>query len=191
MDASDNQLQFPVMNAAIHVLSTLMQNDIAIAKQISSTIYRLANSPEWEPREEWIWQFSLANLFASLVNLQQWAFISDSLTQTMITFFANEYYPVQLVLEDAFISILLNHPETTLQYRQPIGTTLCSLLGSHNFLSEWCCALRGLFDLLRIVWKDSPINLVHSAVQRMFISLAFISIIYTNTLIILCLNFYD
>ena len=168
MDASDNQLQFPVMSEAIHVLSTLMQKDTTIAKQISSTICLLAASPEWTPREEWIWQFSLANLFASLVKLQQWEFIPDSLIQTMVTFFSDEQYPVQLVLADAFTSVLLHHPETLFQHRQSIGTTLCSLLGSHNFLSEWCCALRGLFDLLLVVWKDSPIHLIQPSVQCMF-----------------------
>ena len=81
------------MSEAIRVLSTLMQKDTTIAKQISSTICLLATSPEWKPREEWIWQFSLANLFASLVKLQQWEVIPDSLIQTMITFFSNDYYP--------------------------------------------------------------------------------------------------
>lgn len=176
MDTSENQLQFPVMQESLRVLSSILRENKEIACLVASTVDTLARLPEWKEGEEWIWQFALSNLFGSLVELNEGCLLSESLLGTMIGFFTSGNYPVQMVLIKPFIALLrMNNELNRLlndHHQQAIGQVVCSLLGSHNFLSEWCCALQGYFELLRVVVDKCPLHNLQPAVQRMFVDLS-------------------
>lgn len=149
MDASNDVLQAPVLEAAVQALQSLMNNDEVLSLTVCRVTCALLAHKKWIRGEAWVWEFALAHILAC-IDIQR---ITDNISQAMAALFSHGNHAVQMVLAKPLVQgIRSNRISPTVI--QSIAIEISHVLGSHNFLTEWCCALSGYFLLLPVVLSD-------------------------------------
>ena len=149
MDTSNDILQAPVLEAAIQALNTLIKEDEFISNTLYHVTSTLVTQQQWKQGEEWVWEFALAHVL-SCVDSQH---IPDMECQAIGIVFSHENPAVQMVLTKTLVEGI-NSNQIELSVVHSIAAQICHVLGSHNYLSEWCCALSGYFELIPVILSD-------------------------------------
>ena len=118
----------------------LMKEDLSLHTTVIQTALSLCDAREWKQSESWAWELAIAHLLRSAAELD------DFQVEALSTLFSHGCYPVQMVVADALI-----RSQPTKQALRPVAEEILSQLGTHNFLSDWCCALQGYFSLFPLL----------------------------------------
>lgn len=156
MDASVDTLQVPVRSQVVRCISLLIRGERALQQAVVKTTDRLQATHNWKRKEEWIWYYDMALLLAikesfeekDLVLLCEWLQFDD-------------YAIHHLLLQTYCVWWRQNAPLCS-QYLETLVTRVEHLLATHNFLSEWCCALPDYLRLVGIAMSEHPSALTAS-----------------------------
>ena len=118
----------------------LMKDDTSLQAAVIQATRSLCDAHEWKQSESWAWELPIAHLLRSATEL------GDSQVEELSTLFSHGCYPVQMVVADALIC-----SKPTNQRMGLVAEEVLNQLGSHNFLSDWCCALQGYFSLFPLL----------------------------------------
>lgn len=154
-DASFDLYRVPVRETACECLTQLTLVPLCQCK-LDQIIFQLHSRHDWNPAEEWIWLYDLA-LATQAINHYTPAVIDMALEWFRKGDYATQGITGNLICnwlrDDA--SILPNNK------LDELGEFIVQQLCSHNFLSEWNCALKSYFIILSHVlpkenarWQD-------------------------------------
>lgn len=118
----------------------LMKDDASLRATILRATRALCDAHAWKQSESWAWELAIAHLFRAAAEL------GDFRVEELSTLFSHGCYPVQMVVSDALI-----RSSPTKQTLGLVAKEILLQLGSHNFLSDWCCALQGYFSLFPLL----------------------------------------
>lgn len=154
-DASFDLYRVPVRETVCECLKQLALFPLCQNK-LEHIIMQLHHRHDWNASEEWIWLYDLA-LVTQAINRRTSAVIDMA-----FEWFRKGDYATQGITGNLICSWLLEDvtliPKSTLD---ELGEFIVQQLSSHNFLSEWNCALKSYFIILSYVvpkkstiWRD-------------------------------------
>lgn len=151
-DASFDLYRVPVRETACECLKELTASPLC-QRKVEQVIFQLHSRHDWNPSQEWIWLYDLA-LATQAVNHRTPAIIDMALE-----WFRKGDYATQGITGNLLCSWL--HDDTSIIPKnklEELGEFIVQQLSSHNFLSEWNCALKSYFTILSYITpKESTV----------------------------------
>ena len=144
MDVSADILQVPVRTVAVQCISALTQRHPALQQRVALVIQRVEGTGGWREAEAWLWRYNLALLLDTKPQPTEEDF------RMACEWLRCDDYATHHVLLRWFCRWWESDCRRCEAYLQPIVQHVGTLLASHNYLSEWCCALPDYLHLLSI-----------------------------------------
>ena len=144
MDVSADILQVPVRTLAVQCVAALAQRHAALQQRVALVSQHLQATGGWREVEAWLWRYNLALLLASKPQPAAADF------DLACAWLRCDDYATHHVLLRWFCRWLEIDARRCRLYLQPAAQRVSALLASHNYLSEWCCALPDYLRLLGI-----------------------------------------
>ncbi|KAM7454080.1 hypothetical protein BLSTO_05165, partial [Blastocystis sp. subtype 1] len=144
MDVSADILQVPVRTLAVQCVAALAQRHAALQQRVALVIQHLQATGGWREAEAWLWRYNLALLLASKPQPAAADF------DLACAWLCCDDYATHHVLLRWFCRWWEIDARRCRPYLQPAAQRVSALLASHNYLSEWCCALPDYLRLLGI-----------------------------------------
>lgn len=149
-DASFDLYRVPVRETACECLKQLALVPLC-QRKAEQIIFQLHTRHDWNPSEEWIWLYDLA-LATQVINHR-----TPAMIEMALEWFQKGDYATQGITGNLICSWL--HDDASIVPKNKLdelGEFVVQQLCSHNFLSEWNCALKSYFIILsHVVPKEN------------------------------------
>ena len=150
MDASVDTLQVPVRSQVIRCITLLVRGEPTLQRAVVEVTSRLQTTHNWKKKEEWIWYYDMALLLSIKESLEE-----KDLVLLCEWFQLDDYAIHHLLLRTYCVWWERNTPLCS-PYLETLVMRVERLLATHNYLSEWCCALPDYLRLVGIALHDRP-----------------------------------